>query len=58
MVRLPESEYNKEITNFKAMLLELADYTDGEIEKGDFLDMDNSEIIRKIGEKKSRQLMK
>jgi integrase len=53
---IPESEYNNQITEFKAMLLKLAGYMDEEIEKGDILNLDNAEIVKKIDEKKDKQI--
>ena len=51
---IPETKLNEELRGFKLLFLKNAGYTDEEIEKGDFLSLEVSELIQKLDDKKAK----
>ncbi len=53
---IPESKLNEEIKGIKLLILKNAGYSDQEIEKGDFLSLEVSELIQKLADKKAKDM--
>lgn len=53
---IPESKLNEEIKGIKLLILKNAGYSDQEIEKGDFLRLEVSELIQKLADKKAKDM--
>jgi hypothetical protein len=51
-----ESEFDRKVQEFKKMMLVLAGYTNEEIDRGNFLILDDSELLKKIDEKKLKSV--
>ena len=51
-----ESEFDRKVQEFKRMMLVLAGYTNEEIDRGNFLVLDDSELLKKIDEKKLKSV--
>lgn len=53
---ISEKQHKEEIDGVKIMMLKMAGYTEDEINKGNFLDMDITEVIKKFDEKRAKAL--
>ena len=53
---IPESKLNEEIKGIKLLILKNAGYTDEEIEKGNFLSLEVSDLIQKLADKKAKDM--
>ena len=51
-----ESEFDRKVQEFKRMMLVLAGYTNEEIDRGNYLVLDDSELLKKIDEKKLKSV--
>ena len=51
-----ESEFDRKVQEFKRMMLILAGYTNEEIDNGNFLTLDDPELLKKIDEKKLKSV--
>ena len=49
---IPEDEYTRNVNEFKKLILMTAGFTEEEINKGNLLDLDNSELAKKLEEKR------
>lgn len=53
---IPETKLNEEIKGIKLLILKGAGYSDEEIEKGDFLSLEVSDLIQKLADKKAKDM--
>ncbi len=51
---IPEDEYTRNVNEFKKLILMTAGFTEEEINKGNLLDLDNSELAKKLEEKEGK----
>lgn len=51
-----ESEFERKVQDFRRMMLVLAGYTNEEIDNGNFLSLDDPELLQKIDEKKQKSI--
>ena len=51
-----ESEFDRKVQEFKRMMLVLTGYTNEEIDNGNFLTLDDPELLKKIDEKKLKSV--